>query len=193
MYGDEALKLIKEAKRANDSVLPTYNEAVVRNTCKEINTLAAETSDRVRKHRDTIQTSRGLACGVLIYDRIIHWNKRCVLAYHKHRIERIKQICWELGSIPSKDVRKKLSSSEATFARDYFEMMTKYKSLLPNLQLTSGPHPPKDLFIEARVVKDCGAIDTEYGSFVLKKHTQHYLPRADVERLIAQGYLYEVE
>ena len=49
--------------------------------------------------------------------------------------------------------------------------------------------PPRDIFIDVRVLKDAGEIQTEYGSINLSKNSQHYVRQADVERLIAQGYL----
>ena len=53
--------------------------------------------------------------------------------------------------------------------------------------------PPKDLFIEVRVLKELGTIMTEAGAVALEKNTVHYLPRADVELLIRQGAVAQTE
>jgi GINS complex subunit 1 len=42
------------------------------------------------------------------------------------------------------------------------------------------------------VLKDAGEIQTEYGVFNLRKDSQFFVRRADVERLIQQGYLQKV-
>ena len=49
--------------------------------------------------------------------------------------------------------------------------------------------PPKDLYIEVRVVVDCGEIMTDTGSVNLEAGTVHFLRRSDVEHLIRQGML----
>lgn len=53
--------------------------------------------------------------------------------------------------------------------------------------------PPKDLFVEVRVLKDYGEIVTDKGTVNLKKNTVHYLRRTDVELLIRQGVLEQTE
>ena len=49
--------------------------------------------------------------------------------------------------------------------------------------------PPKDPFIEVRVLKDYGEITTDSGTVNLQKNTVHFLRRSDVELLIRQGVL----
>jgi len=52
--------------------------------------------------------------------------------------------------------------------------------------------PPKNLYIEVRVLEDCGEILTESGSINLERNTTHFLRRSDVEHLVRQGMLEEV-
>lgn len=52
--------------------------------------------------------------------------------------------------------------------------------------------PPKDLYIEVRVLQNYGEIMTESGVVVLQKNTTHFLPRTDVEPLIRQGILQHI-
>ena len=49
--------------------------------------------------------------------------------------------------------------------------------------------PPKDLYVECRVISDLGEVETESGTLLLKKGTKHHLQRKDAELLIRQGYL----
>jgi GINS complex subunit 1 len=52
---------------------------------------------------------------------------------------------------------------------------------------------PKSLYVEVRCVQDYGQLETEDGSIILlKKNTQHFLPRAQCEQLIRQGILEHV-
>jgi GINS complex subunit 1 len=50
-------------------------------------------------------------------------------------------------------------------------------------------HPPKELFIQVRVLQGVGEIMTENGTIMLEKDSQHFLRRSDVEPLIRQGIL----
>ena len=54
-------------------------------------------------------------------------------------------------------------------------------------------HPPKDLFIEVRVLEDIGTIVTESGPITLKKNTQTLMRRSEAETLIRQGKLEHID
>lgn len=53
--------------------------------------------------------------------------------------------------------------------------------------------PPKHLYVEVRVVKECGEVVTEGGVVHLDLHSRHFLRRSDVEYLIRQGRLVQVD
>lgn len=53
--------------------------------------------------------------------------------------------------------------------------------------------PPKDLFVEVRVLRDCGEIMTENGLVNLEANSTHFLRRVDVEQLIRQGLLEQIK
>ena len=53
--------------------------------------------------------------------------------------------------------------------------------------------PPKDLYVEVRVLKGCGEIMTENGVVNLEVNSTHFLRRADVEHLIRQGLLQQLK
>jgi GINS complex subunit 1 len=92
--------------------------------------------------------------------------------------------------------------------RQYGDLLAAYKGHWTDIDLTGSLEPPRDLFIDVRVLKDAGEIQTEYGyvgdiskilkerasltsrrSINLTKNSQFYVRQGDVERLIAQGYL----
>lgn len=52
-----------------------------------------------------------------------------------------------------------------------------------------GLDPPLDLYIEVRVLRDAGRINTEFGELNLVKGNQEFVRRSDVEALINAGYL----
>lgn len=101
-----------------------------------------------------------------------------------------------------------LSPEEEEYVRQYGDMLAAYKGQWTDIDLTGSLEPPKDLFIDVRVLKDAGEIQTEYGygciiwplwwnnrlnhygrAITLTKNSQFYVRQGDVERLIAQGYL----
>jgi GINS complex subunit 1 len=94
------------------------------------------------------------------------------------------------------DVRSRLSPQETDFLRDYNELILDYKSeFLDVLDLTSSiARPPTidDLYVDVRVVRDCGTVYTELGQIEFRKGQRYMVRRSDIERLIIQGYLEEV-
>jgi GINS complex subunit 1 len=56
-----------------------------------------------------------------------------------------------------------LSPEEEEFARQYGDLLAAYKGQWTDIDLTGSLEPPKDLFIDVRVLKDAGEIQTEYG------------------------------
>ena len=82
-----------------------------------------------------------------------------------------------------------LSAEEEQYAHQYSDLLAAYKGQWTDIDLTGSLEPPKDIFIDVRVLKDAGEIQTEYGSITLTKNSQFYVRQGDVERLIQQGYL----
>lgn len=131
-------------------------------------------------------------------------NKRCVLAYHRTRTEKLESMIWngnevldfmvasQTGlntSVSDSRTGSSLSPEEEEYLRQYKDLLAAYKGQWTDIDLTGSLDPPKDLFIDVRVLKDAGEIQTEYGSINLTKNSQFYVRQADVERLITQGYL----
>lgn len=56
-----------------------------------------------------------------------------------------------------------LSPEEEEYVRHFGEMLAEYKGQWTDIDLTGSLEPPKDLFIDVRVLKDAGEIQTEYG------------------------------
>ena len=67
-----------------------------------------------------------------------------------------------LGSAEGGNVSA-LSPEEGEYARQYGDLLAAYKGQWTDIDLTGSLEPPRDLFIDVRVLKDAGEIQTEYG------------------------------
>jgi GINS complex subunit 1 len=56
-----------------------------------------------------------------------------------------------------------LSPEEEEYVRQYGDLLAAYKGQWTDIDLTGSLEPPRDLFIDVRVLKDAGEIQTEYG------------------------------
>ena len=56
-----------------------------------------------------------------------------------------------------------LSPEEEEYFRQYSDLLAAFKGQWTDIDLTGSLDPPKDLFIDVRVLKDAGEIQTEYG------------------------------
>ncbi|KAI0079159.1 DNA replication complex GINS protein PSF1 [Panus rudis PR-1116 ss-1] len=219
-YGDLATQLVQESRRstATDTLLK-YNDVLVRSIIREQRQLETLIQDALAK-QEAIEGNDAMTPTILLYQTAILRNKRCLLAYHHHRIERLKDLYWSVGgalplllsthtaappggagmnvdaSASSGDIRSKLSPHEVDFLRSYNESLLTFRSgVLATEEVDLfAPilKPPKDLHVLVRVVRDCGVIQTEVGAIDFRRGQRFLVRRADVEHLIVQGFLEEV-
>lgn len=171
--------------------MKTVQESGVRLVAAEIKELLEPLLDIVHNHRTELQSDQSYASAVVVYHRSIQRNKRCALAYLFNRLHRIQGFRWESGSGASEHLAENMSGHESQFLSSYNRLLGDYFNMV-ELDLTADPHPPKDLYVEVRVLADCGSVLTESGPVTLKPGTAHFLKRADVEHLIRQGALEHV-
>jgi len=67
---------------------------------------------------------------------------------------------WQAGSILPEAIRALLSAHELQYFHDYDALLVHTMGQM-GLDLTSDLEPPKELFVEVRVVQDCGEIMTD--------------------------------
>ncbi|KAF9966252.1 DNA replication protein psf1 [Mortierella alpina] len=133
----------------------------------------------------------------LVHQTPLQRNKRILMTYHHQRLEKIKELAWSYNTLPETS-RRLLSPDEIVFFNEYErQCRNKYFAsdlMFGDIDLGLGMiSPPKEVFITVRVMKDCGDIVTESGATLsLKKNSEHFVRRGDVERLITQGYLLHV-
>ncbi|KAL2004079.1 hypothetical protein VTN02DRAFT_584 [Thermoascus thermophilus] len=207
MYGELGNKLVQHAKRTQTLAhLPPYQTEMVRAVAREVRDLDKDVARLLAPFEGTFNPSAepATACALLVDHLCMRRNKRCLLAYHRVRAEKLEEMCWngvdvleqqqpnetEEGPMSSQSGNQSsLSPEEEEYFRQYSDMLAAYKGQWTDIDLTGSLEPPKDLFIDVRVLKDAGEIQTEYGAINLTKNSQFYVRQGDVERLIAQGFL----
>ncbi|KAF6008919.1 hypothetical protein HII13_003753 [Brettanomyces bruxellensis] len=200
MYGDQANKLIVDAKRAqNLDKIPLYQQNTVRSVVNETRDLQREADILTQEaQRDSLSglqnsflpngTDKVKQCQLFVTHLCMRRNKRCLLAYQRQRAQQIDNLVWANVEI-ERGVMENLSQHEQEYLNRYNELVSEFKGSLSDVDLGGSLEPPKGVFIDVRVLKDAGEIQTEYGVFNLTKDSQFFVRQADVERLIQQGYL----
>ncbi|KAH7022848.1 hypothetical protein BGZ61DRAFT_525261 [Ilyonectria robusta] len=216
MYGDLGNKLVHHAKRTqNLTHLPPYQAEIVRAVTREVRDLKKDVDELLEPFDDGFQPTeeQAIACTVLVNHLAMRRNKRCLLAYHRTRTDKLEELVWngsDVVDLSGQQVRdaagtsnggavgagdattSSLSPQEEEYVRQYGDLLAAYKGQWTDIDLTGSLEPPRDLFIDVRVLKDAGEIQTEYGAITLTKNSQFYVRQGDVERLIAQGYLHKL-
>ncbi|KAG8936689.1 DNA replication protein psf1 [Tulasnella sp. 419] len=200
MFGDQALQLMTEARRSTaTNALQKYNDEVVRSVQREIRMLQDDLEAVMARNSSVLTPSQAVLCVSTFYHIAIRRNKRCLLAYHQHRIDQLKHLYWSYGcALPpilnDPELRSLLAPQEIDFLKEYNEAVMDYRSDFIDVVDVAGSimTPPKDLDVVVEVLKECGTIYTESGTFDFKKGQRYCLRRANIEHLIVQGYLQPV-
>jgi GINS complex subunit 1 len=123
------------------------------------------------------------ACTLMVNHLAMRRNKRCLLAYHRTRTDKLEELVWsgsDLVDLAGQQQRtaseaanssgmngdgasNSLSPQEEDYMRQYGDLLAAYKGQWTDIDLTGSLEPPRDLFIDVRVLKDAGEIQTEYG------------------------------
>ncbi|KAK2878181.1 DNA replication protein psf1 [Arthroderma sp. PD_2] len=211
MYGDLGTKLVQHAKRTQSlAYLPPYQREIVQAMTREVRDLdrdVARILGQLEQARVAAEGGEGgvpqssfnpaddpaTACALLVDHLSMRRNKRCLLAYHRIRAEKIEEMCWngidplehqlrqreiesennndddngaprgDRTSVSSGYYNSSLTPVEEEYFRQYNEMLMAYKGHWTDVDLTGSLEPPKELYIDVRVLKDAGEIQTEYG------------------------------
>lgn len=152
---------------------------------REVRDLDKDVSDILAPFSGSFNPSAepATACSVLVNHLCMRRNKRCLLAYHRVRSDKLEEMCWsgkDVLEIEQQQAARRgnagasamaseagnqssLSPEEEEYVRQYGDMLAAYKGEWTDIDLTGSLEPPKDLFIDVRVLKDAGEIQTEYG------------------------------
>ena len=127
---------------------------------------------------------------ILLHKESLRRDKRCLMAYHMYRARKVADLRWEAPVIPP-HYRHNLHVREVEFFASYDKILCDYGAKM-GVDLTGDVQPPKELYVEVRVLKSCGEIVTENGPVVLDVGSTHFLKRSDVEHLIRQGVVQQL-
>lgn len=118
-------------------------------------------------------------------------NKRCLLAYLYERLRRIRALRWDYGPVIPPEIKANLCEPEINYFNNYSKSLAAYMmSIGDGIDLTTDLKPPKSLLVAVRCIEEYGKLELEDGEVInLTKHSQHYLPRQQIEALIRQGVL----
>ncbi|KAM9726520.1 DNA replication complex GINS protein PSF1-like isoform 2-T3 [Menidia menidia] len=109
------------------------------------------------------------------------------------RLLRIRALRWEYGSVLPPNIRFHMCAEEAAWFGQYKKSLAAFMRSLgggEGLDITQDVKPPKSLYVQVRCLKDHGEFEVEDGTVILlKKNSQHFLPRWKCEQLIRQGVL----
>ncbi|XP_011648205.1 DNA replication complex GINS protein PSF1-like isoform X1 [Pogonomyrmex barbatus] len=184
MFGKEAIKLVTELDMHED--IRPFNEQVMRQVFEEMQKLYE--ANLVDSNAIQNEGNTTLLPSVHFRHTALLRNKRCVLAYLYHRIRRLRQMRWELGSILPAEITTNLLNAEIQWFQNYNKSLATYmRSIGDNhgLNLTMNMSPPKTLYVEVKCLSDFGKLELDDGEIItLKKNTYHLLPRAICEPLI---------
>lgn len=175
---------MQHAKRTqNLAHLPPYQAEIVRGVTREVRDLDKDVAELLEPFQGSFDPSadQATACTLLVDHLSMRRNKRCLLAYHRTRTDKLEELVWKgadvvdlsgqqvrdgaaAGSLGSGDgATSSLSPQEEEYVRQYGDLLAAYKGQWTDIDLTGSLEPPRDLFIDVRVLKDAGEIQTEYG------------------------------
>lgn len=174
---------VQHAKRTQSLAhLPPYQTEMVRAVTREVRDLDKDVATILEPFAGSFNpsTEPATACALLVNHLCMRRNKRCLLAYHRVRSDKLEEMCWngidvlerqqqqqanKMGgdAAGSDSASSSLSPEEEEYVRQYSDLLAAYKGQWTDIDLTGSLEPPKDLFIDVRVLKDAGEIQTEYG------------------------------
>jgi GINS complex subunit 1 len=179
---------VQHAKRTQKlEHLPPYQTEIVRAVTREVRDVDKDVSNILQDFHGSFEPSANpaTACTLLVDHLCMRRNKRCLLAYHRTRTDKLEEMVWngnDVADLAAQQQRganegqnggaelgngegnsSSLSPEEEEYVRQYSDLLAAYKGQWTDIDLTGSLEPPRDLFIDVRVLKDAGEIQTEYG------------------------------
>lgn len=171
--GQLATQLILEL-RDSSIALPRYNHALTHAIIAEQHSLEHHIDQLVLDDAARSLSAPSQVPPMFTLATIINRNKRCLLAYHEHRLTRIKDLFWEGGGalhhiLADAQFKNSFSPSEVEFLKAYSASVQVYQSDVGLPLFSPIEDPPKSLYANVRVIRECGKISMEHGMVDLKK------------------------
>jgi GINS complex subunit 1 len=189
----DPLGLVREASRQSKKLEP-YNEELIRKTTKEIN----DSYDDAKAWSFQLNSSNSLfensnEARVVAIQNLIQRNIRILNVYHLTRLKCIADISTSVSILPE-NLKTYMIPAETSFLDDYLNCILDYSQFIGrSVNIKRAQFPPRELYIQIRVNKDCGLIQTEWGKLHLDVNTMHFVRRVDVQNLIDQGFVTHIK
>ncbi|KAL0010619.1 hypothetical protein SO802_005727 [Lithocarpus litseifolius] len=195
MYGRKACQLVKELASGEKGQLTPYNSDLFDQVIAECSQHHLELQSLIRKMQEEgldVQTTRNADhYGALIHHLSLVRNKRCLMAYMYNRAEIIRSLIWKVGPVLPQQIQEKLSHTEEEYFKKHSGALQSYMSRL-DLDLTVDMVPPKDPYIQVRVLDDIGVVLSDDKTTNFACHSMHFLKRTDAEQFISRGLMEEL-
>ncbi|GJP56347.1 hypothetical protein CLOM_g15408 [Closterium sp. NIES-68] len=192
MFARKAVELVQEVARCDpDQILPFDADGVQRvlEEAHEHHQHMVQILLRVQGSGVEWRETRSEdATAVMVHHQALLRNKRCLLAYLNARMDQIRRLRWQLGATLPSALQERLSPSEGEWFVQYSQALGDYM-VAAGLDLTVDLSPPKDPYIEVRVLKDAGAMYLDDKVAYLEANTLHLVRKTDAEPLILKGLL----
>jgi len=166
--------------------LPPFDDEALRIMLTELDEIVAR-MDATAASYDHGNFPEPVKVSINYFHQCLNRNQRYIDSYLHNRLVKIRNLRWETGPVLPVSLRHDtLSAREKEYFAQYNNLLTEYIDSI-DLDLTVDLEPPKDLYIEVRVLLSCGKIMTESGPVSLDKGSIHFLKRSDVEQFIREG------
>lgn len=194
MYARKASQLLKELTYCEPGHLTAFNSDTFEQVIKECNEHHVQLQSLIRKIEEEqldVQTARNEDhFGAVIHHLSLVRNKRCLMAYMYNRAEIIQSLRWKVGSVLPQEIQEKLNYSEEEYFKNHSAAIESYMSGM-DVDLTVDMVPPKDPYIQVKVLDDIGDVLLGDQSTSLMRNSVHSLRRTDAEPFISQGLMEE--
>ena len=178
--------------------LPAYNHKLVQACFRDLHGTARELELKARVYGNNNESSKpsmSARPSILLHNIAVQRNKRCLLAYHHHRMEIIKSIQRAKGvennnandAFAASSAPISTNAQEVAFAREYATLREAYSSKVFELDLL----PPTSHMLQVRVLREAGQVVLpDSGKVVnMTKGACLFLDRADAKDFLKQGIL----
>ena len=112
-------ELLLETQRAE--WLPHYDEEGIRSVLKEMNEMwnALEGLHEGEDEQDN-------DAAIMYFSQCLDRNRRYLLSYYLHRLEKIRDLRWKTGAVLQDEVRERLSTTEMEYYSSYNNILSAY-------------------------------------------------------------------
>lgn len=198
LAGRELLLEVKRyqshAVKGHSTALPTYNVKLVRQCLDDLQNSVQSLAEEVQAaslgddtNPPTKPVNMASRPSILYHHACIQRQKRCLLAYHKHRMEGLKTLPPDIASATL------TNAAEVDFYTAYSQLRSRYAEAMgPTVDLSLAP--PSTHSLQVRCLVDLGQVVLESGrSVTLSKGSVFYLPRADILEFLRDGSMQLLE